>query len=107
MYIGRPFVPTGLLACTEDSCPAWLASACIEVSSTFTFLAPASICNDASNSFGGYDTIRDTLLAGNLRGNFIASFAVGWMCTTVSRQAYGYDELEHKSPGSGIGCIST
>jgi hypothetical protein len=40
--------------------------------------------NDALHSFGGYDTIRDTLLVGGLRGNFLASFAVGWVCTTVS-----------------------
>ncbi|KAG2120229.1 hypothetical protein DEU56DRAFT_928517, partial [Suillus clintonianus] len=31
---------------------------------------------------GGYGIIRDTFLVGNLRGNFAASFAVGWMCTT-------------------------
>lgn len=36
------------------------------------------------HSFGGYDTIRDTVLVGPLRGNFLASFAVGWVCTTVS-----------------------
>jgi hypothetical protein len=43
---------------------------------------------NALHSFGGYDTIRDTFLVGNLRGNFAASFAVGWVCTTVSRIAY-------------------
>lgn len=37
-----------------------------------------------SSSFGGYDTIRDTFLVGSLQGNFLASFAVGWACTTVS-----------------------
>jgi len=32
--------------------------------------------------FGGYDTIRDTFLVGSLQGNFLASFFVGWVCTT-------------------------
>lgn len=41
MYTGRPSVPMGLLACTEDLCPAWLASVCTEVSSAFTILAAA------------------------------------------------------------------
>lgn len=35
------------------------------------------------DSFGGYDSIRDTVLVGPLKGNFLASFAVGWACTTV------------------------
>jgi len=65
-----------------------LASACTEVSSALFFRAGIHD-NDAWRSFGGYDTIRDTLLVGNLHGNFAASFAVGWMCTTVSRTVYG------------------
>jgi len=45
------------------------------------------------SSFGGYDTVRDTFLVGNLQGNFLASFAVGWACTTVSEGSAGVAEL--------------
>ena len=34
-------------------------------------------------SFGGYDSVRDTVLVGPLQGNFLASFMVAWACTTV------------------------
>lgn len=34
-------------------------------------------------SFGGYDTLRDTVLVGPLKGNFLASFGLGWLVTTV------------------------
>ena len=45
-------------------------------------------------SFGGYDTIRDTVLVGPLKGNFLASFAVGWACTTVGlRQTLRFSSL--------------
>ena len=42
------------------------------------------ICVYRGLYFGGYDTIKDTVLVGPLQGNFLASFAVGWLCTTVS-----------------------
>ncbi|KAG1767924.1 mitochondrial carrier domain-containing protein [Suillus occidentalis] len=55
------------------------------------------ICVYRGLYFGGYDTIRDTLLAGNLRGNFIASFAVGWMCTTgAALAAYPLDTIRRR-----------
>ncbi|KAG6331932.1 hypothetical protein ID866_7158 [Astraeus odoratus] len=38
--------------------------------------------------FGGYDTVRDTVLVGPLKGNFLASFAVGWVCTTVKYKSF-------------------
>ena len=44
------------------------------------------ICVYRGLYFGGYDTIKDTLLVGPLQGNFLASFAVGWLCTTVSNR---------------------
>ncbi|OJA21270.1 hypothetical protein AZE42_02548 [Rhizopogon vesiculosus] len=61
---------------TEDLCPVLLASACTEVFS----------------AFGGYDISRDTFLMGNFRGNFAASFAVGWMWTMGATLAsYPFD----------------
>lgn len=55
------------------------------------------ICVYRGLYFGGYDTIRDTLLAGSLRGNFIASFAVGWMCTTgAALAAYPLDTIRRR-----------
>lgn len=32
--------------------------------------------------FGMYDSIKPVLLTGNLEGNFLASFALGWAVTT-------------------------
>lgn len=58
---------------------------------------PAATANGGSFlSFGGYDTIKGTFLVGPLQGNFFASFAVGWLCTTVSTSillscVYGMD----------------
>ncbi|KAG9315958.1 mitochondrial carrier [Chiua virens] len=47
--------------------------------------------------FGGYDTIRDTFLVGNLQGNFLASFAVGWACTTGAALAsYPMDTIRRR-----------
>ncbi|KIK98770.1 hypothetical protein PAXRUDRAFT_30942 [Paxillus rubicundulus Ve08.2h10] len=44
--------------------------------------------------FGGYDTVRDTLLVENLKGNFLVSFAVGWACTTgASLASYPLDTI--------------
>ncbi|KAG1735341.1 mitochondrial carrier domain-containing protein [Suillus paluster] len=55
------------------------------------------ICVYRGLYFGGYDTIRDTFLVGNLRGNFIASFAVGWMCTTgAALAAYPLDTIRRR-----------
>ncbi|KZS96043.1 mitochondrial carrier [Sistotremastrum niveocremeum HHB9708] len=47
--------------------------------------------------FGGYDTVRDTVLIGPLQGNFLASFAVGWLCTTgASIAAYPLDTIRRR-----------
>ncbi|KAL4245218.1 ADP/ATP translocase [Abortiporus biennis] len=47
--------------------------------------------------FGGYDTIRDTILVGPLQGNFFASFAVGWVCTTGAALAsYPLDTIRRR-----------
>jgi len=47
--------------------------------------------------FGGYDTIRDTFLVGDLQGNFLASFAVGWACTTGAALAsYPMDTIRRR-----------
>ncbi|KAI0792066.1 mitochondrial carrier domain-containing protein [Abortiporus biennis] len=47
--------------------------------------------------FGGYDTIRDTILVGPLQGNFLASFAVGWVCTTGAALAsYPLDTIRRR-----------
>ena len=58
-----------------------------------------SIC-----SFGGYDTIKDAVLVGPLQGNFLASFAVGWGCTTV-RDFILYTS-DFFSRVIAIGCLS-
>ncbi|KAF8531483.1 mitochondrial carrier domain-containing protein [Gautieria morchelliformis] len=47
--------------------------------------------------FGGYDTIRDTILQGSLKGNFVASFAVGYVCTTgAALAAYPLDTIRRR-----------
>ncbi|KAF8125704.1 mitochondrial carrier [Boletus edulis] len=47
--------------------------------------------------FGGYDTIRDTFLVGNLQGNFLAAFAVGWACTTgAALTSYPMDTIRRR-----------
>lgn len=55
------------------------------------------ICVYRGFYFGGYDTIRDTFLVGPLKGNFLASFAVGWTCTTVASLAsYPLDTIRRR-----------
>ncbi|GJE85690.1 mitochondrial carrier [Phanerochaete sordida] len=55
------------------------------------------ICVYRGFYFGGYDTIRDTVLVGPLKGNFIASFAVGWGCTTAAALAsYPLDTIRRR-----------
>ncbi|KAI0761101.1 mitochondrial carrier domain-containing protein [Irpex lacteus] len=55
------------------------------------------ICVYRGLYFGGYDTIRDTVLIGPLKGNFLASFAVGWLCTTgASLAAYPLDTIRRR-----------
>lgn len=94
MSTSRRFERTALRDSTEDSCPACWVFVCIVDSSKSPFLlllpvfVAAFFLNAMANeigcfSFGGYDTIRDTVLIGPLQGNFLASFAVGWVCTTV------------------------
>jgi solute carrier family 25 (adenine nucleotide translocator) protein 4/5/6/31 len=47
--------------------------------------------------FGTYDTVRDTVLIGPLKGNFLASFAVAWCCTTASAiAAYPLDTIRRR-----------
>ncbi|KAI9568568.1 mitochondrial carrier [Boletus coccyginus] len=47
--------------------------------------------------FGGYDTVRDTFLVGSFQGNFLASFAVGWACTTGAAFAsYPMDTIRRR-----------
>jgi len=47
--------------------------------------------------FGGYDTVKDTLLVGSLRGNFFANFAVGWCATTgAAIAAYPLDTIRRR-----------
>ncbi|KAF8843391.1 mitochondrial carrier [Paxillus ammoniavirescens] len=55
------------------------------------------ICVYRGLYFGGYDSVRDTLLVGNLKGNFLASFAVGWACTTgASLASYPLDTIRRR-----------
>jgi len=55
------------------------------------------ICVYRGLYFGGYDTVKDTVLIGPLRGNFIASFAVGWLCTTgAAITAYPLDTIRRR-----------
>ncbi|EKM57941.1 uncharacterized protein PHACADRAFT_206795 [Phanerochaete carnosa HHB-10118-sp] len=55
------------------------------------------ICVYRGLYFGGYDTIRDTFLVGSLKGNFLASFAVGWTCTTAAALAsYPLDTIRRR-----------
>ncbi|KAH7929229.1 mitochondrial carrier [Leucogyrophana mollusca] len=55
------------------------------------------ICVYRGLYFGGYDTIRDVVLVGSLQGNFLASFAVGWACTTGAALAsYPLDTIRRR-----------
>jgi solute carrier family 25 (adenine nucleotide translocator) protein 4/5/6/31 len=58
------------------------------------------------NSFGSYDTIKDTVLVGPLKGNFAASFGVAWLCTTGAALAsYPLDTIRRRmmmTSGSGV-----
>ncbi|KIJ64655.1 hypothetical protein HYDPIDRAFT_28588 [Hydnomerulius pinastri MD-312] len=55
------------------------------------------ICVYRGLYFGGYDSIRDTFLVGSLKGNFLASFAVGWVCTTgAALAAYPLDTIRRR-----------
>lgn len=68
------------------------------------------ICVYRGLYFGGYDTIKDTVLVGSLQGNFLASFAVGWLCTTVSTLALALIGpillIFHNTIGCGYSSIS-
>lgn len=47
--------------------------------------------------FGGYDTIKSIVLVGSLQGNFLASFMVGWGCTTgASLASYPMDTIRRR-----------
>ncbi|KIM54614.1 hypothetical protein SCLCIDRAFT_1221829 [Scleroderma citrinum Foug A] len=47
--------------------------------------------------FGGYDTIRDGMLVGPLQGSLLASFLVGWACTTgASFASYPFDTIRRR-----------
>ncbi|KAF7966737.1 hypothetical protein HWV62_37263 [Athelia sp. TMB] len=55
------------------------------------------ICVYRGLYFGGYDTIKDIVLIGPLQGNFLASFAVGWGCTTgAALAAYPLDTIRRR-----------
>ncbi|EGN99322.1 hypothetical protein SERLA73DRAFT_182265 [Serpula lacrymans var. lacrymans S7.3] len=55
------------------------------------------ICVYRGLYFGGYDTVKDTVLVGPLQGNFLASFAVGWVCTTgAAIAAYPLDTIRRR-----------
>ncbi|KAH7910516.1 mitochondrial carrier domain-containing protein [Hygrophoropsis aurantiaca] len=55
------------------------------------------ICVYRGLYFGGYDTVKDIVLIGNLKGNFLASFAVGWACTTgAALAAYPMDTIRRR-----------
>ncbi|KAI0915865.1 hypothetical protein AcV5_003354 [Taiwanofungus camphoratus] len=55
------------------------------------------ICIYRGFYFGGYDTIKDTFLVGPLQGSFLASFAVGWACTTGAALAsYPLDTIRRR-----------
>jgi len=55
------------------------------------------ICVYRGLYFGGYDTIKDTILIGPLQGNFLAAFAVGWVCTTgAAIAAYPLDTIRRR-----------
>jgi solute carrier family 25 (mitochondrial adenine nucleotide translocator), member 4/5/6/31 len=52
---------------------------------------------DYSSSFGTYDTLKDVILVGPLKGNFLASFAVAWCATTGSALAsYPLDTIRRR-----------
>jgi len=69
------------------------------------------ICVYRGLYFGGYDSIRDTVLVGSLKGNFLASFLVGWFCTTgASLAAYPLDTVRRRmmmTTGTGMRYKST
>ncbi|XP_011622638.2 ADP,ATP carrier protein ER-ANT1 [Amborella trichopoda] len=47
--------------------------------------------------FGIYDTMKPIVLVGNLEGNFLVSFALGWSVTTISGVcAYPFDTLRRR-----------
>ncbi|KAI0073275.1 ATP:ADP antiporter [Panus rudis PR-1116 ss-1] len=55
------------------------------------------ICVYRGFYFGGYDSIKGTLLVGPLQGNFLASMAAGWLCTTLaSMAAYPLDTIRRR-----------
>lgn len=83
--INKPSNQTGFLGSIEASCPVLLVFVSIEASSqSFRQLYHMHYSLTIDHSFGGYDTVRDTVLVGPLQGNFLASFAIGWICTTIS-----------------------
>jgi solute carrier family 25 (mitochondrial adenine nucleotide translocator), member 4/5/6/31 len=47
--------------------------------------------------FGGYDTLKDLLLVGSLKGNFFASFVLGWAATTgAGIMSYPMDTIRRR-----------
>lgn len=56
--------------------------------------------------FGGYDTVKELVLVGPLHGSFLASFAVGWACTTgASLASYPMDTIRRRmmmTSGEGV-----
>ncbi|KAH8112252.1 mitochondrial carrier domain-containing protein [Phellopilus nigrolimitatus] len=55
------------------------------------------ICVYRGLYFGGYDTLKDILLVGPLKGSFLASFAIGWVSTTgAALAAYPLDTIRRR-----------
>ncbi|KAK7686382.1 hypothetical protein QCA50_010606 [Cerrena zonata] len=55
------------------------------------------ICVYRGFYFGGYDSIKGTLLVGPLQSSFIASMAVGWFCTTLAAMvSYPLDTIRRR-----------
>ncbi|KAH8923443.1 ATP:ADP antiporter [Atractiella rhizophila] len=47
--------------------------------------------------FGGYDTLKETMLVGKLEGNFVLSFLLGWVATTsAGLLAYPLDTVRRR-----------
>lgn len=48
-------------------------------------------------SFGSYDTLKELVLVGPLKGSFLASFALGWISTTGAALAsYPLDTIRRR-----------
>lgn len=61
------------------------------------FCSTLTKASASSVSFGSYDTIKELVLVGPLKGSFLASFAVGWFSTTGAAMAsYPLDTIRRR-----------